>query len=117
MGGLGHETSSGSASGWRRRTENPGPLSLLVPLPIKAPQLKIGQRVEGHFFGRGFRGVIDGVYTVPAQGLREIHVSLEASIKVAGKKLDSVCLWLTPGCEMYSADGKALIGAITTVYI
>ena len=87
-----------------------------MPHLYQAHQLTLGMRVQGQFFGRGFRGSIDGIYTLPAQGLVEVHVNLEAPIKVAGRKLESVCLWLNPGCEMYSDDGKALMGAITTVF-
>ena len=81
----------------------------------QAQDLHAGMQVEGHFFGRGFRGVIDGIYTVRAQGLTEVHITLEAAIKVAGKTLDSVCLWLRPNCEMWAADGTALLGAVTKV--
>lgn len=84
---------------------------------FKANQLTLGMQVQGHFFGRGFRGRIDGIYSVPAQELVEVHVVLEAAIKVAGRRLESVCLWLAPGCEMYSDDGKAVIGAITKVFV
>lgn len=80
-----------------------------------ASQLIPGLRVEGHFFGRGFRGVTDGLYAIPSHGVTEVHIRLEAPIKVEGRKLNSLCLWLDEGCEMHSPDGKALIGAVTTV--
>lgn len=85
--------------------------------PVQSHQLRAGQRVEGHFLGRGFRGVIDGRYSVATPGIVEIHVCLDAPIKVAGKELADVCLWLNPGCEMYSDDGRSLLGALTTVWL